>query len=157
MKKLKLNYLVIPLIAVFVSVFGSWLTDTGMDWYKTISLPEFTPPGSFIGIVWTIIFILTTISVLVVWNKFERNKIFWIIVVLFLANAFLNVFWSFLFFNQHLIGWSLIEMNILNLTTILLIIFIWPKSKFASVLLMPYAGWVAFATYLAYNIWLLNK
>lgn len=154
---MKPNYIIIPLITVLVSFIGNLFTDSGMDWYRTLELPSFTPPGSVIGMVWTIIFILSTISALIVWNKINHNKLFWLIIFLFLLNAFFNIFWSFLFFNQYLIGLSLIEMNVLNLTTILLIIVIWSKSKLASGLLVPYFTWVTFATYLAYSIWLLNK
>jgi len=38
-----------------------------------------------------------------------------------------------------------------------LMILIWPVSRLAAGLLIPYAGWVAFATYLSYIIWSLNK
>jgi len=68
----------------------------------------------------------------------------------------LNVFWSYLFFNQHQILASIIEMIILDTTVIVLILLLWPISKLASYLLMPYAVWVAFATYLTYQILLLN-
>ncbi len=154
---MKLNYLIIPLITFLVSVTGSRLTSGGMDWYKTIKLPAWTPPGSVIGFVWTTIFILSTISALIVWNKFSRNKRFAWIIGLFLINAGLNVLWSFLFFNQHLIGWSVIEAGLLGLSVIGLIILIGPISRLAAWLLAPYAAWVSFATYLTYIIWTLNK
>lgn len=154
--KFKSNYLFIPLIVVLVSTIGSFLTDSGMNWYETINTPSFTPPGSVIGAVWTVIFILCAISALLVWNKTKHDKIFRIIVVIFLLNAFLNVLWSALFFNQQMISASLIEIFILNATNLALIILIWPKSKPASALLMPYFAWVSFATYLLYNIWQLN-
>lgn len=154
--KLKPNYLIIPIITVVVSVLGSYLTDLGMDWYDTINLPEITPPGSVIGAVWTVIFILSTISALLVWNLSKRNKRFWWIIGIFIANAILNVFWSGLFFSLHLIGASIIEMIILEISVLALIVLIWPISRWASVLLIPYAGWVIFATYLAINIWKIN-
>jgi tryptophan-rich sensory protein len=154
--KFKSNYLFIPLIVVLVSTIGGFLTDSGMNWYETINTPSFTPPGSVIGAVWTVIFILCAISALLVWNKTKHDKIFRIIVVIFLLNAFLNVLWSALFFNQQMISASLIEIFILNATNLALIILIWPRSKPASALLMPYFAWVSFATYLLYNIWQLN-
>ena len=153
---MKINYFIIPLITLIVAFSGSFLTSGGMAWYKTIKLPKIAPPGYFIGIVWTIIFILTTISALLFWNKAPRDSRFNTIAIIFLINAFLNVFWSYLFFNQHQILASIIEMIILDITVIVLIFFLWPISKLASYLLMPYAAWVAFATYLAYRILLLN-
>jgi len=153
---MKINYIIIPLITVLVAVVGSWLTSGGMEWYGTINLPEWTPAGSVIGAVWTTIFILTTLSALIVWSRANRNRRFWWIIVIFLINAFLNVFWSFLFFSQHLIGPAIWEAGLLDASVIALIILIWPISRLASILLVPYAGWVAFATYLTYTVWLLN-
>jgi tryptophan-rich sensory protein len=153
---MKINYFIIPLITLIVAFSGSFLTSGGMGWYKTLKLPEVAPPGSLIGLVWTIIFILTTISALIFWNKTPRDSRFNTIVIFFLINAFLNVFWSYLFFNQHQILASIIEMIVLDITVIVLIILLSQILKLASYLLIPYAVWVAFATYLAYQISLLN-
>ncbi|MDD5146563.1 MAG: tryptophan-rich sensory protein [Candidatus Pacebacteria bacterium] len=153
---MKINDIIIVLIVVAVALIGSWLTSGGMNWYNTLILPSITPPGFFIGAVWTIIFILSAISAIIFWNKSERNNRLKWVAALFIFNAFLNVFWSLLFFNQHLISASIIEMIILELTVLALLVLIWPVSKLASALLTPYAVWVVFATYLAYSIWLLN-
>ncbi|MBU1131573.1 tryptophan-rich sensory protein [Patescibacteria group bacterium] len=154
--KIKINYFIIPLITVLVSLSGSLLTNSGMDWYDTLNLPAVTPLGSFIGLVWTVIFILTAISALLVWNKAARDNRFKLIIILFIANALLNIFWSFLFFYQHLILAAVIEMIILEITVLILIYLIWKINKTASWLLAPYAVWVIFATYLAVQILLLN-
>ncbi|PIR66294.1 MAG: hypothetical protein COU51_04675 [Parcubacteria group bacterium CG10_big_fil_rev_8_21_14_0_10_36_14] len=69
----------------------------------------------------------------------------------------LNFLWSYLFFDQHLFFLAIIEASILGFSVLILIIFIWPVSRLASILLFPYFGWVAFATYLTYAIWVLNK
>jgi tryptophan-rich sensory protein len=106
--------------------------------------------------IWTLIFVLTTISAILFWIRGFRNKKFWIVIALLLVNGILNAFWSFLFFGFHLIGASILEMIVLEITTILLIILIRPTSRLASILLYPYAIWVAFATYLAYSTFILN-
>lgn len=153
--KIKINYFLIPIITILTSFFGSLITGAGMEWYKTIKIPDFAPPGYVIGIVWTTIFILSTISALISWNKTQgdlKKKIG----ILFLANALLNIFWSFVFFYKHFIGWAIIEAVILGLSVLLLIYFIRPVSKIASTLLFPYAIWVFFASYLTFEIWRLN-
>ncbi len=153
---MKLNYIVIPLITFFVAFFGSLLTNNGIDWYKTIKLPSFTPPGFVIGNVWTVIFILSTVSVLIVWNSFPRDQTFWLIISLFLVNAVLNVFWSYLFFTLHSIDAAIFGASLLGISVFLLIFLIWPFSRLAGGLLIPYALWVVFATYLNYRIFVLN-
>ncbi|MFH1227403.1 MAG: TspO/MBR family protein [Planctomycetota bacterium] len=153
---MKLNYIVIPLVTAAVLLGGSWLTAGGMDWYRTLKLPALAPPGSFIGLAWTIIFILSTVSALIFWNRFQpgtRSTI----AALFIANALFNVCWSLIFFRLHLIGLSIIEMTALNLTTLTLITLLWKPALVPALLLIPYFGWVSFATYLAYSIWTLNK
>lgn len=155
---MKLNYLLIPLVTLLVAAGGSALTSAGVSgWYKTIKLPAWTPPGSVIGLVWTAIFILTAAAALLVWNGSGPKPRFGLIAGIFLLNAALNVFWSLLFFRLHLMflaGW---EAALLALTVIVLVALCWPISRVAAVLLSPYAAWSAFATYLTFTVWDLNR
>jgi len=101
---MKPNYIIIPVITILTAAIGSWLTSGGMNWYKTVNFPSWTPPGSVIGLVWTVIFILSAISALMVWNQAAHDNRLWWIAAIFIANAVLNILWSYLFFNRHLIG-----------------------------------------------------
>jgi len=156
----KPNYILIPLFTFMVSYCGSLFTSSGMEWYATINKPTWTPPGMVIGMVWTAIFILATISALRVWNKkytkAERyNHILWIM-VLFMVNGILNIEWSFLFFYTHNIFAAFIEAVLLGLSVLALVFVIWPVSRLASALLIPYLGWVTFASYLTYIVYTMN-
>lgn len=150
------NYLLIPLIVALIATIGSWFTDQGMEWYQTINLPSWTPPGSTIGMVWTGIFILSAIAILTVWNRTKRDKRFWVIISLLGLNGVLNLAWSFLFFYSGLIGVAFWEAVLLDISVIGLIVLIWPKYKWAALLFLPYALWGGFAAYLNYIIWTLN-
>lgn len=156
--QLKPNYFIIPLITILVAYVGSAVTSISIQsgWYDLLNKPAWTPPGSVIGIVWTIIFLLATISALIFWNQKQKPKHFGAIIWIFIANAILNVLWTVIFFYFHILEVAIIEAALLDITTIALIVFLWPISKKASVLLIPYAGWVAFATYLNYVIYTLN-
>lgn len=168
--KIKPNYIIIPLITVFVAVAGGYFTTLGMEWYDaTLIQPEITPPKWLFPIAWNLIFILTTISALIVWNKGKKietkflfikkekkAKRYSLIIELFIANAILNIAWSLLFFTLKFITIALFEIILLETTLVLLITFIWKISKTASILLLPYAGWVLLATYLNYQIVILN-
>ncbi|MFA4942977.1 MAG: TspO/MBR family protein [Patescibacteria group bacterium] len=105
--KFKPNYIIIPLITILVAAIGNLITSMGMSWYNSLNFPAFVPSGSFIGLVWTIIFILTTISALRFYNKFDNSPNFTVISLLFFNNAFLNIFWSSLFFWRPSDGSSL--------------------------------------------------
>lgn len=155
---MKLNYFIIPLVTVLVAVLGSRFTVQSLSgWYKSLNLPSIAPPGGFIGAVWTILFILATISALLVWNKFPHDTRFYWIIAIFILNAVLNFGWSWLFFGQHQIFAAIFEAGALGLSVLALVVLIWPESVLAASLLIPYAVWVFFATYLTYSIWSLNK
>src|SRR6056297_3254287 len=137
------NYFIIPLIVIGVSTLGSWFTGQGVDtWYQTLNLPGWTPPGSFIGLVWTILYVLIAISALVLWNRARRGRRFWLIIGVFLLNAFLNAFWSYLFFTRNSLFLAFLDIIALEASIIVLIILIWKVSRSASALLWPYALWV---------------
>lgn len=155
---MKLNYFAIPLITILVAIGGSWLTGQGLiSWYPGLSLPAIAPGGGIIGLVWTIIFILGAVSALIAWNQKPLSPNFHWVFWLFVANAVLNVGWTYLFFSLHQMGGALVEMVFLNLTTIALVILMWRHTLWAAILLLPYIIWVSFATYLTYLIWLLNR
>lgn len=168
--KIKSNYIVIPLITIAVAVIGSIFTSLGMPWYDSeLIKPALTPPDWLFPVAWNIIFVLTAASALIAWNKryvksryllvFHKKEIdvvFSFVVGLFIANAIFNVLWSLLFFTLHQISLALFEMIILEITILLIMVLLWKRSKIASLLLIPYAGWVGFATYLTLQIVLLN-
>jgi tryptophan-rich sensory protein len=137
-------------------LLGQYFTGHGMQWYATLQLPNFTPSGWFIWIVWTTIFILGALSVILFCSRAEHDKKFGIAITLFIDNAILNVLRTWLFFVKHLFLWSIIEMILLWIVTVILIIAVWPRSKWSSLLLIPYAIWLIVATYLAIGICILN-
>lgn len=151
--KIKANYLIIPAVTIAVAIIGSLFTQTGMPWYDTeIIKPACTPPDYVFPIAWNTIFILTTASALIMWNKFKHKKAMW----LFGINAVLNVLWSFFFFTLQMTTVAFIEMFFLEGTLLALLYLTWKKSRLAFALLLPYAIWVCFATYLTYIIVLTN-
>lgn len=152
-----IQYILIPLAIALTAFIGGKITSVGMDWYKSINIPSWTPPGSVIGIVWTIIFILTAISAIIFWNKVPLGNVFYWILGFFIANLLLNILWSALFFGLHYIGLAVIEALVLDLSVIVIMVLLYPFSKLASMLLLPYAVWTAFASYLTYSVWFLNR
>jgi translocator protein len=103
-----------------------------------------------------VIFVLTALSAILFWHKSEHDKKFGIAISLFIDNAILNVLRSWLFFTKHMILASVVEMILLLVVTVMLIIAVWPRTKLASYLLMPYALRLMIAAYYATRIYLLN-
>ncbi len=154
--RFKLNYLIIPLFVIITASAASYFADVGRAWYKTINLPQWTPSNTIMVIAWIIIFILTSLSVLIIWNKYSSVKSFGVIIALFVLNALLNVGWNILFFTQQQIGLAFIHAIVLAANVIILIALIWKFSPYTACLLFPYSVWVIFATVLTFNVWMLN-
>lgn len=153
---LKYNYFVIASIVFLVSFLGRFFTHSGYIWYKTLNLPSLTPPDYVFSIAWSLIFFCTAISFGIVYNTFKHDLKSYIIMVLFLLNVLFNVLWSFLFFHQHAILAALIDACAIEATVLALMVLIFPRSRAASLLLVPYAIWVGFAIILNFAILQLN-
>ncbi|MCX5922873.1 MAG: tryptophan-rich sensory protein [Candidatus Dependentiae bacterium] len=153
---MKLNYLVFSTITLTVAYIGKLLTANNMAWYKTLTLPAITPPSWLFGVVWPILYILTTIAALLVWNRHKHDKRFVMIMTLFALNAGLNLAWTYLFFKNHLITEALLDAIALEVTIVSLIALLWTNMRTAALLLVPYAVWTLFAIVLNYQIWQLN-
>jgi len=149
--------IVIVLILLIVAGAGSWLTAGGMKWYRKLKLPPWTPPGQFIGSVWTVIYLLCGASGFMFWNAEVPQPWKWIIAAAFAVNALLNILWSAVFFRWHLIGWAFAEALALELSVIALILLLLPFSPTAAFLLVPYALWVLFASFLTFTVWQANR
>jgi benzodiazapine receptor len=151
-----LSYILIPLITILVAYVGGRLTASAVKtWYRGLRKPSWTPPGSVIGAVWTVLYILAAISALVVWNLPLSVPV--VVATLFILNAVVNVLWSYVFFYLYKMGLAIWVCLLLDLTIVLLIWFIAPLSLLAGWLLVPYAAWVSFASYLNYRVWEMNR
>jgi len=127
-------------------------------WYSTLEKPLLNPPNWVFGPVWTLLYLLISISLyLVITSKksvkkqSKRN-----LYVLFGAQLTLNTLWSITFFGLHLIEAAVGVILMLLACIIVMIIKFWPYSPLAAKLLIPYVLWVSFATYLTIGIALVN-
>jgi tryptophan-rich sensory protein len=152
-----LHYITPPLFYLGIALAGRIFTAQGLkDWYPDIIKPAYTPQGSVIGAVWTTIFILSAISLIMFINHGRKHQIFWLVMGVFVLNGILNAAWSYLFFTRHFIGFAVIDSVLIAMTVGLIMVLVWPYSKASALLLLPYLCWVSFASYLTYDIYRLN-
>ena len=153
-----INTIVIPLVIIVTAVMGTRYTKQGVEtWYKTIQKPSWTPKGSLIGSIWTFIYITTGLAVMWYWNVPLFSWTHYITGGVLLLNAFLNAYWSKVYFVEHNISRAYAIINIMNATTIIATVLMYQKSPIAAGLMLPYIAWVTFATYLLKNIKDMNK
>lgn len=84
----------------------------------------------------------------IAWRRAPRRVDREWMLALFALNGFLNVLWSLLFFRLHRPDWALFEVLLLWLSILLLIWVLARYARIASLLLLPYLAWVAFAGFL---------
>lgn len=154
--RVKSNHVIIPALAFLVLWLGKFYASAGLTWYRTLKLPSETPSELVFPIIWFVIFLGVINTGLIVWNYFYRDMLFYAAILLFLVNGVLNVLWTKLFFYQHEIQYALFDAIALEATIVLLLFYIFPRSRIAALSLLPYTLWVAFAIYLNYQILLLN-
>ena len=144
-------------IPVAVGAISGFFTATGVEsWYQTINKPSWNPPGWIFAPVWTTLYIMMGVALFLVWKSDSSDILKKTAITLFAIQLVLNFFWSFIFFDQHQIGWALVEIIVMWIFILLTIFAFGNVSKLAAWLLVPYISWVSFATILNYTIWKLN-
>ena len=154
---MRISYAAIVVGVIVVAVAGNLFTSRGLPWYLASQLPALAPPGPVIGAVWTMIYVLCAVSMIMWFSQPRRDRRFWLVTWVFIANGLLNAAWCWLFFAQRWVGAAIVEMLLLEATVLVLIALIWRVRRAAALLLVPYAVWVVFATYLAAAFWQLNR
>ena len=147
--------LVAAAAALVVAALGASATDIG-PWYQSLREPVAKPPDWLFGPAWTLIYALTAVAGVIAWRVTKGRAARQFILTLFAANALLNVLWSELFFNARRPDWSLIEVVPFWLSVAALAAALWPRSRKAAWLLVPYLAWVAFAGWLNLRVVQLN-
>lgn len=122
-------------------------------WYVTLNKPAFSPPNFIFGPVWTTLYALMGISLYLIWTSGKKIKG---ALLLFGIHLFFNITWSIVFFGLKSPLLGLINIVVLWILILVVIYKFWKINQWAGILLLPYLAWVNFATFLNYNIWVLN-
>jgi len=144
-------------ITLGVGALGGWATAQSVKtWYPTLNKPSFNPPNWLFAPVWTTLYILIGIAAYLVWIKRDKIVHFPRTVAIYLIQLILNLGWSFIFFYRHEIGFALAEIILLLIFIVINASMFYKINKWAVYIFIPYFLWVSFATFLTYNIFILN-
>jgi tryptophan-rich sensory protein len=145
------TWIIVALITITVWLVSVLITEHNIEWARSLNKWRYNPPGWIFYIVWTVLFILIAISVIIILNKKtskKKKEISNVIIAVFLINAVLNMLYSFLYFGIKNILLAFIDLPFLIASIIILIWLTNKISKIAAYLLIPYLIWVCFATFL---------
>lgn len=139
-------------LGLLVGAVGASITAGSVrGWYLTLTRPPGTPPEWIFGPVWTTLYVLMGLAAWLVWRRgavMELRLWGWQLLV--------NAAWSPAFFGLHSPGTALVVILALLLLVGLTAYGFARVHRLAGVLLLPYLGWVCYATYLNAGFWWLN-
>ncbi len=146
------------LLPVLIGGFSGFITKNEVGaggWFESLIKPSFNPPNYLFGPVWTALYLLMGISLIMIWNSkshTERKNA----LVIFAVQLFLNFWWSILFFRFHLLQGALVDIFALWVCIVLMILVFKKINPLSAYLQLPYLLWVTFATVLNASILFLN-
>jgi translocator protein len=154
-RSLRLPIIIATIAAIATAGIGGALTDIG-PWYQALQFPDWKPVDAVFPIMWTTIFALCAIAGVLHWRAAQTPSDRKLIIGLWAFNAAMNIAWSALFFAMQRPDFGLYQVPTLWLSIVSLVVLGWRFSKVASVMLLPYLGWVSVAAALNFEIVRLN-
>lgn len=139
-----------------VGALSGFLTRDGMKQIRQLPQSALTPPAIVFPIVWAILYALMGFGAARVWmspGSDARTKG----LGLYVIQLIFNFFWSLFFFNMKAFGFSFLWIIVLWVLILLMTLVFRKFDPLAAWLQVPYLAWVAFAAYLNYAIWSLNR
>lgn len=125
------------------------------SFYAALAQPDWAPPSSVFGPVWTLLYTLMAIAAWLVWQA-RKRKLARLALALFLLQLVFNALWSWLFFRWHHGALAFIDILVLCALIAVTLVLFWRIRPLAGMLLIPYFLWVSFALALNYSVWQLN-
>ncbi len=134
---------------------GSAASVNAGPFYMELTRPEWAPPPSVFGPVWSVLYVLIGVAAWLVWRTggfFMARKA----LILFFIQLLLNALWTWLFFGWNMGAAAFVEIVLLWGFIVATLIAFWRVNRLAGVLFIPYLLWVSFAVMLSYTVWQLN-
>ena len=119
----------------------------GNPWFDSLQEPSFMPPGWLFGLAWTILYTLLGIAAAMIHalpsTPARRDAL-----ILFWVQMLLNFTWSPIFFGAHDMTFARIILMILIILSAMAAGKFYRLKPLAGLLMIPYLGWLIFATVL---------
>ena len=134
---------------------GALATTQARDYYTGLVRPAWAPPGWVFGPVWTVLYILMGVAAWLVWRRGGWSGATGAL-SLFVVQLVCNAAWSWIFFAWRRGALALADIVLLLALIVATMLAFARVDRLAAVLLVPYLGWVAFATALTHAVWRAN-
>ncbi|MYN25015.1 TspO/MBR family protein [Duganella levis] len=144
------------LILTFIfAAIGAYASAQAADFYLQLDRPTWAPPAWLFGPAWSALYLLMAIATWRV-QRTATTASARPALTLYVVQLAANALWTWLFFAWHMGAWAFAEILLLWVLIAATIVAFWRRDRVAGFLLVPYIGWVSFATCLCYSIWQRN-
>ena len=145
----------VPTVMLLGFLSGQVGGDASSPWFQSLEKPAIFPPPVTFGIVWSALYFLMGLAFALVcaaWGARFRT----LAIVAFLVQLALNLAWSPTFFGAHQITLAQYLLVAIDVAVLVTIVLFFRVRRLAGWLLVPYLGWVLFATVLNWQFLQLN-
>jgi translocator protein len=127
------------------------------SWYSQLIKPTWAPPSWLFGPVWSVLYIIITISFGTVFYKFFNKQLSFIIILPFILNLIFNFLFSPIQFGLQNNYLAAVDIILVLGTLVWAMVAIYPHVKWVTLVNIPYLLWVIFATILQLTVTYLNR
>ncbi|MFF3015665.1 TspO/MBR family protein [Streptomyces sp. NPDC057939] len=143
------------LLTYAVAAAGALASSNAAEVYASLDRPGWAPPAWLFGPVWTLLYATIALSGWLVWrcagHPERRKALAW-----WGVQLALNLAWTPLFFGARRYDVALLDILLLVAALVVTVRLFHRVHRTAGLLLIPYLGWVGFATVLNAAIWQAN-
>lgn len=146
----------VPLVLLLGMIAGR-ISNSGYGnpWFDALAKPELMPPGWVFPVAWTILYIMLGFALASILHaRGARNR--GLALGLFGLQLLLNYSWSPIFFAYHKVSLALAVIVAMLILATAAAVYFGRIRKVAGVFMLPYLAWLCFASYLNYQILILN-
>lgn len=152
-----LRLLACLVVCLGIGIVGSIFTRPEIPgWYAGLAKPSWTPPPFVFPIAWTTLYVMMAIAFWRLWDRVAPSDARRRAIIFFAIQLALNAIWSPVFFGWHGIRMGLAIILLMAVFIAATIVSTVRIDRLAALLLVPYLGWVLYASTINAGVVALN-
>lgn len=142
-------------VTFVAAALGGLASAGSREFYAQLATPDWAPPGTVFGPVWTLLYILMALAAWLVWRRagWQGARA---ALAMYLVQLALNALWTWLFFAWRQGAAAFVEVLVLWVAIAATALLFGRVRPLAGALMLPYLAWVTFASALTWASWRMN-